>query len=232
MRGEGVQCVVERWISGVNLQASGASGCPALHSTWHVLKPDILLDMPSWLDIPKVTQAAAIILNTERSKRMSYIRLLKLLYMLERESLQERGTPVLADSVFAMDHGPVLSRTYSLIKGEDPDSGEWSETIRTDGFSVELVGSPGTSEMSRWEISKIHEIVCKFAHLSDWELVKHLHDILPEWQKNTPLPGKSKAIPLADILKEVGRTSEEASEIEAEYRAAANLRRLVASAGE
>ncbi len=184
-------------------------------------------DMPSWLDIPKVTQAAAIILRTERSERMSYIRLLKLLYMVERESLAERGVPFVADSVVAMDHGPVLSRTYRLIRGE-LDAPEWEECIRTDGFSVELLESPGTSQLSKWEIGKIHEVIVRFQHLSDWELVRHLHDILPEWRKHEPPKGSRRDIPLADILEEFDRRGE-AEAIEAELREVEQFRRQLAS---
>jgi hypothetical protein len=41
--------------------------------------------------------------------RMEYVRLLKLLYIADREMMAEAGAPVTGDRAVAMDHGPVLS---------------------------------------------------------------------------------------------------------------------------
>lgn len=39
---------------------------------------------------------------------MSYLRMLKLLYLADRESLKETGHTITGDRVVAMEHGPVL----------------------------------------------------------------------------------------------------------------------------
>ena len=42
---------------------------------------------------------------------MSYMRLLKLLYLAERKSLAETGRPILGDRTIAMQQGPVMEAT-------------------------------------------------------------------------------------------------------------------------
>lgn len=181
--------------------------------------------MAARLDIPKVVQAGAIILQTDRHGRMPYIRLLKLLYLVDRESLQERGWPVTGDRVVAMQHGPVLSGTYDLIKGEHIRTQEWARFIRTDGFHAEMITFPGTGELSRWEIAKIHEVVARHSLVDDWALIEHLHEELPEWRQHQPEGTGSNPIPLGDILRAVGR-GEDAEQIQADLDAREGLRRL------
>src|SRR5688572_14417051 len=78
------------------------------------------------LNLAKTVQATAVLLQAAPGERMSYMRLLKLLYLADRRMMRETGSPITFDRVVAMKHGPVLSETYSLIKGEHPDAGVWS----------------------------------------------------------------------------------------------------------
>ena len=73
---------------------------------------------------------------------MSYLRLLKLLYIADREWLAETGESITGDRVYAMKQGPVLSTLYDLIKGNGTRAGEWDDFIHTDGYAVELVADP------------------------------------------------------------------------------------------
>ena len=65
----------------------------------------------------KSLQAAGVLLQLEEG-RMPYLRLLKLLYIADRELLAESAASLTGDRAYAMKHGPVLSHVYSLIKGE------------------------------------------------------------------------------------------------------------------
>ena len=47
---------------------------------------------------------------------MEYIKLIKLMYLVDRAALNERGWPISTDVYVSMAHGPVLSRTYDLIR--------------------------------------------------------------------------------------------------------------------
>jgi uncharacterized phage-associated protein len=68
-------------------------------------------------NIEKAIQAVAALLHFHGSKEMSYLRMLKLLYIADRETLKETGRPITGDRIVAMEHGPVLSSVYDLIKG-------------------------------------------------------------------------------------------------------------------
>ena len=73
----------------------------------------------------KTLQASAVLLGLDGG-RMDRIRLLKLLYIVDRELLAEIGRPLTGDMAIAMKHGPVLSQVYDLIKGIAGRTSEWS----------------------------------------------------------------------------------------------------------
>src|SRR5947209_20462172 len=70
-------------------------------------------------DERRATEAAARFLKL-RGGRMSYLKLIKLLYLLDREALLRWGRPVTTDRYVSMDNGPVVSRIYDLIREEPP----------------------------------------------------------------------------------------------------------------
>ena len=66
----------------------------------------------------KAIEAVAFLLRRERGHRMNYMRLLKVLYIAEREILAESSTPLTRSTVVAMERGPVLEDVLHLIRGE------------------------------------------------------------------------------------------------------------------
>ena len=64
----------------------------------------------------RVAQMAAYLLDHART-RMKYLKLMKLLYLADRESMKRHGHPISGDRYVSMDHGPVLSNTLNLING-------------------------------------------------------------------------------------------------------------------
>ena len=69
----------------------------------------------------RATEAAARFLRL-RGGRMSYLKLIKMLYFLDREALLRWGRPVTTDRYVSMANGPVVSRIYDLIR-EEPAPG-------------------------------------------------------------------------------------------------------------
>src|SRR5437762_12295497 len=68
----------------------------------------------------KATQSAARLLEL-RGGRMSYLKLIKLLYLADRQALLRWGRPITTDRYFAMERGPGLSRVLDLATdGEEP----------------------------------------------------------------------------------------------------------------
>lgn len=161
-------------------------------------------------DVMKAIQACAVLLKAEPGHCMGRLRLLKLLYIAERESLAKTRRFITNDTVVAMDHGPVLSHTYNLIKGEVIASPTWDEFFESQAYKVKLRQDPGLGELSRREIAKLHEVSEHYANVEDWT-VRDLTHLFPEWDKNQPPKGSSKRIPLDDILEATGTTADKAA---------------------
>lgn len=132
----------------------------------------------------KTIQASAVLLKLDRG-RMGYLRLLKLLYIADREHLLHSHRPIVGTRIVAMNNGPLHSEVYDLIKGEHAKAPLWAEHIRKEGYEVELLKDPGVSELSAAEVRTLRSVSEKYASFSEWDLVEVTHDF-PEWLKNVP----------------------------------------------
>ena len=155
----------------------------------------------------KALQATAYLLRREPSKEMNYMRLLKVVYIADRESLRHTGRPITGDRTVAMKQGPVLSQLLNLIKGDDLRSPEWAEFIQRDEYKIRLAKDPGQPSLSRFEIETLERIAEENRSRDEWDMVEYTHTF-EEWQANKPSGKSSNPIPLADILKAVERSSD------------------------
>lgn len=160
----------------------------------------------------KTTAAAALLLK-EAGGRMRYFRLIKLLYLADRESWLRFNRPISGDKYVSMKHGPVLSKTYNLIletMGSLQPEGPWMQNIESVGrFEVGLKTKESDFDTlceAEIEILKeVYEICRKF---SQWKL-RDLTHLLPEWTD----PGDS-TLPISpeDILHAQDKSAEEIDE--------------------
>lgn len=173
----------------------------------------------------RATEAAARFLKL-RGGRMSYIKLIKLLYLLDREALLRWGRPVTTDRYVSMDNGPVVSRIYDLIR-EEPAPGTdsvWRRYISTpQEWEVTLLAEPQTDELSRAGEALIEEVFAKFGHMNRWDLVRASHE-LPEWQDPT---GSAIPIEYRDILRAGNKTEGEIAAVEAELESLATAEAML-----
>jgi uncharacterized phage-associated protein len=162
-------------------------------------------------DAEKVTEAAALLL-TLRGGRMHYIKLLKLLYIADREAFNEWGIPVSNDNYVSMDNGPVLSQTYNLVK----EGGRvWSEYISApfDDYEVQLTGEQLKSKkLSRAEENLLRRVFTQYGHMNRWDLVDYVHTF-PEWRDPH---GSSIPIEIEEILQALNEPPESIRAIVAE----------------
>lgn len=150
---------------------------------------------------------------------MNYMKLIKLLYLMDRTALARWGHPVTYDRYVSMPHGPVLSTTLDRINEEDdPDRPSfWSKFVSPPhGYCVSLVADPSDDDLSAAETGLIDDIYRQFGNMSQWQLRDYCHASLSEW---TDPEGSSVAIHYRDILQAVGKTEAEAEEIVAELEA-------------
>lgn len=170
------------------------------------------------------TAAAAAVLLKEAGGRMKYLRLIKLLYLADRESWLEFNRPITGDSYVAMKRGPVLSQTFDLIRRE-PGAGPWAQTIETDtdNREVRLKGEPDLGPLSDAEIEILKAAYRLHAEMDRWKLCDLTH-ALPEWKD----PGRSSnPISPEDILAALGKSDEEIEEARQESQERVHFDRIL-----
>ncbi len=159
---------------------------------------------PFKLNLLKAIQAVAFLLKQKHAtKSDNYMRVLKLLYFADRESLKETGSPITGDHFVAMEHGPTLSKLMDLVNQRAFNNAEWDKYIEKDGYEIRLIDDPGNGKLCRYEIELLKRIWEENRELGEWEVAMK-SEKLPEWKKNNP--GKSSCpIPLTDLLDAVGK---------------------------
>ncbi|MBI5709757.1 MAG: SocA family protein [Candidatus Eisenbacteria bacterium] len=163
-------------------------------------------------DERKATAAAAVFL-VEHGGRMPYMKLVKLLYMAERESLRRHGRPVFGDKYFSLPLGPVVSTVLDLIKREadpfDEHRNVWSAHVQRQGWDVALATQPDLGCLSDAELEMLREIASVFRALDQWQLSDLTH-ALPEFRDPS---GSHLPISPEDILRALSKTDEEVEEV-------------------
>jgi uncharacterized phage-associated protein len=157
------------------------------------------------------------------------MKLIKLLYLADREALACWGRPITTDKYVSMDRGPVLSHILERInEGSAPnDPSFWAEHIKNaQDYSVSLDKSPGDGKLSEAEDNLLDEIFERFGHMTRWQLVDHVHT-LPEWKNPN---GSALPIEYRDILKAQNKKPSEIEAIERELAALAEIDSLCVGA--
>jgi uncharacterized phage-associated protein len=156
----------------------------------------------------KLAQAVAYILRDEPSYRMNYMRLIKLLYIANRESLRETGETITHSRFAAMERGPVLEDLYDFIRGQCEEFPVWQEFFRTQNYELVLREDPGSGKLCGYETKLLRRVKENYKDYDEWDLVKETQDF-PEWKENEPSAGTSRRIPPSSVLKAVGRSDDE-----------------------
>lgn len=174
----------------------------------------------------KAAEAAAQLLQVG-GRRMSYMKLDKLLYLADRRSLVETGFVITGDQMCSMEHGPVLSSVLDLLKGETPPTPAWRKLISPKfGFDVMLVQDPPNeaAALSDYETEVLASVWAEYGHMDQFELRDYMHSTLPEWED----PGKSsKPIEAEAILRIEGWSDDEIAAWSEEVDAVSSMSRLL-----
>jgi len=151
------------------------------------------------------------------------MKLIKLLYLADREALKRWGRPVTTDRFVSMTHGPVLSQVLDRINsGSAPgEPSPWSELISApDGYDVRLAAptvAPADDELSEAETELLAEVFEGYGHRNRWELVELVH-ALPEWKDPE---GSSIPFEYGDVLRAMGSPETEVEAVERNLEAVA-----------
>jgi len=156
----------------------------------------------------KVTHMASYLL-IKRGGKMSYMKLLKLLYLAERESLLKWGETMSGDKFVSMPHGPVMSSTYNLMQNRDTVWNDFIDSEANCEVSIKNdVIEDDLDELSIAEIKILTSIFDQFGSMGRWEVVDYTHNNCKEWQDPD---GSSFPINPSDILLAKGLSEEQTS---------------------
>ncbi len=145
----------------------------------------------------KVAQMAAFFL-TRRNGPMSHMKLMKLLYLADRENMARFDVPMSDDFQCNMKNGPVLSSTLNLMNGNIHHEA-WSALISPiSNYEVTLLKTvhdwDELDELSKSDLSILEYVFQSHGKKKRWDIVEYTHE-LPEWKH----PGNS-SVPIDQVL--------------------------------
>jgi len=160
-------------------------------------------------------QVAAYFIHCENGP-IKILKLMKLMYLAERESLQRYGVPMMGDRLVSMQHGPVMSITYDhmndCIESEPGGWNDWISDRANHCVSLKQEDSTIDSllELSEADIAVITDVYKKVGHMNAFQLRDYTHDECGEWEDPN---FSSSDIPYVRLLKNVGYSHEAAEQI-------------------
>lgn len=178
----------------------------------------------------KAAQIAAWFLSQEGGQ-MPHLKLIKLMYLADRESMIKHGFPMTGDQFVSMPQGPVLSRTLNHINDaiESCPNG-WDEWISDRaGHVVALareVRPESLDEISKNDFSILEHTWKTYGWMSKYELRDFTHESknCPEW---VDPDGSSYPIRYETIFEAAGFTQDEAAKLGSEVRAQNKIEKLL-----
>jgi len=181
------------------------------------------MDFP--FDADKATEAACRFVILE-SGTISVLKLVKLIYLLDRFAIQQRGNPVVGGAYFSMKNGPVTSEVLDLINAGEIAGvrSTWSEFISSRQNNEIAASKSPSGFLSEAELGFLDVIYKRHAGRDQWELRDWCHQHCSEW--TTINSGRASITP-ADLAKAVGKTEEQVEEIVADANEAAFVQAVI-----
>lgn len=179
-------------------------------------------------DIEIAGQMSAWFIKKEnrRGREMPHLKLIKLLYLAERTSIQTSGELILGDRMISMDNGPVLSRTLNFMQGYRKPNNGWDKWVSPkENHRVSLARDFGLEDLDLLNVATIRTLEGvwnKHAHRDQWDMVDYTHRYCREWKDPK---GSSEPISYETLLLKGFKYSKRKAEKEA--KALEDQRKLV-----
>ena len=176
-------------------------------------------------DINKAVAAAAY-LTKKSGGQISTFFLMKMMYSAERKALATWHRPITGDAFSSLKKGPILTRTYNLIKHEvlstNSDMVKWAEHFfPREGYNLRLRTEPDYEHLSQQEIEALDHAFAEINALAKKHgaIADVLHSIWPEWKNPEVFGCGSVPLTLRDVLSEVVEDDHQVEELVAEISA-------------
>ncbi len=144
------------------------------------------------------------------------VKLMKLVYLADRESMRATGHPITYDSFACLENGPIPSSIYNLVKGDHVKAreGDWSEWVEAPlGVGVKLIKQvelTDLDELSQENLDVLEEVWGQFGRMNEKRIIDYTHD-LPEYTD----PGQGTSTPLSyeAVFRGLGVPDEQAQSL-------------------
>ena len=176
-------------------------------------------------DERKTVQVAALLVK-KFNNTLDMGKLLKMIYLIDRKSLEDRGYPVTFDRPYNMKFGPILSHTYRLMK--EGNGTYWNKVFLVPDTKhlVKLRDvEVGIGALSEADVEYIDKVVEEVGHLSFQEISQYTHT-LAEYEDTGDT---SRPIEWNNWLRAVGWDDDEILDIREELDGRANFEKMVGS---
>lgn len=174
----------------------------------------------------RAAQMAAYFIG-QAGGRLSVLKLMKLMYIADRISLQKHGHPITFDHMVSMEHGPVLSSVYNLTQGTiegHPKGWEYwiNERVGHDVAARRPVDVEFLEDLSDADVDVLAETWRLVGHLKKWEIRDWTHKNLKEWKDPQ---GSSMPIEYESVFAALGHSREHAEKMAERLNQQASIRR-------
>lgn len=172
----------------------------------------------------KATQAVARLIEKSGGP-IDYLRLAKLVYLADRESIHARGIPIVGGHYFSMNKGPTIGEIMNFVGSRNAPG--WKTTISPRfGNEIRLQGKPTYEALSESEVSILDATVQSHSMRTTDELVEWCHKNCPEYEE---VPVRSrKTITVESILKAAGKSPKKIQALIQEAQSLAKLDEMLA----
>jgi len=162
--------------------------------------------MPNCLDEIKAAQITArFIGKQDGTDTQNYTKIMKLLYLVEREAMKRWNVSLMGDALCWMDLGPVLSGVYDRIKGEPvPGGTQWGKWFATQGYDLALLDDPGEDHLAEPILDLIDTLHERYKDVGWKRTVNIVHQLCRGEQPGEP-NGTSLPIDREAIFRNVGK---------------------------
>jgi uncharacterized phage-associated protein len=152
-------------------------------------------------DLGKAVQAMAYLVR--ELTRVDKAKLMKLMYVADRDHFIEHGYPITGDEQVAMKYGPLPSACLDALDGNPRDAkARVFAYLQIEDTTVSLRKDPGDDRLAESEKAMLQRVAGQHRDKSTWALGRETH-AYPEYQ-HTYREGTSTPIPWEVILRHYG----------------------------
>jgi len=146
----------------------------------------------------KTKAVEAILYLVPRVSNADIYGICKLLYLVDKTSLEKYGRFVFGETYVAMEEGATPSGVYDILNGiaQTPNS-----KMRIDGYSIVALREPNIDCLSESDVECLNEIIGIYGDKPNWFRAKDAHD--EAWRESWNKRGNKKSIemPIENIAK-------------------------------